>query len=121
VEVATASAQAPTDLAGCDLLVLGSPTYWFAPSLPIRRYLRRLGDLGGQPTVTIVTGLGAGGRSSSALQRQVQRVHGNLVRSLTLYRMRPNEDDNYVDGKQNRALAVETAEQAAKSITRGRA
>jgi hypothetical protein len=39
VEVATASAQASTELAGYDLLVLGSPTYWFTPSLPVTRYL----------------------------------------------------------------------------------
>jgi hypothetical protein len=57
VEVATASNHAPTELANYDLLVLGSPTYWFTPSLPIRRYVRQIGDLAGQPTVTIVTGL----------------------------------------------------------------
>ena len=35
VEIATASSQAPTDLSGYDLLVLGGPTYWFTPSRPI--------------------------------------------------------------------------------------
>jgi flavodoxin len=116
VEVATASDQAPTELANYDLLVLGSPTYWFTPSLPIRRYLRKLGDLEGQPTVTIVTGLGAGQRSSRVLQGKVRDAHGNLVQSLTLYRMRPNDDTNYSDGKQNRALAVEMAKQVAQSL-----
>jgi flavorubredoxin len=116
VEVATASNQAPTELANYDLLVLGSPTYWFAPSLPIRRYLRKLGDLDGQPTVAIVTGLGAGERSSKVLQGKVRDAHGYLVKSLTLYRMRPNDDDNYADGKQNQALAVEMAKQAARSL-----
>jgi flavorubredoxin len=116
VEVATANDQAPRELANYDLLVLGSPTYWFTPSLPIRRYLRQLGDPEGQPTVTIVTGLGAGERSSKVLQGKVRDAHGNLVKSLTLYRMRPNDDDNYADGKQNRALAVEMAEQSARSL-----
>jgi hypothetical protein len=116
VAVATAGAQAPTDLAGCDLLVLGSPTYWFMPSLPVRRYLRRNGDLGGQPVATIITGLGAGGRSSAILREKVCDAHGRLVKSLTLYRMRPNDDDDYADGKQNRALAVEMAKQAARSL-----
>jgi hypothetical protein len=116
VEVATAGAQAPTGLAGSDLLVLGSPTYWFMPSVPIRRYVRRLGDLGGQPTVTIITGLGAGGRSSNILRKKVCDAHGSLVKSLTLYRMRPNDDDDYTDGKQNQALAVEMAKQAARSL-----
>ena len=115
VEAVTASEHAPTDLTNYDLLVLGSPTYWFTPSLPIRRYLRRISDLDGQPTVTIVTGLGAGERSSKVLQGKVRDAHGNVARSLTFYRMRPN-DDNYVDGKQNRALAVEMAGEAARSL-----
>jgi hypothetical protein len=119
VEVATATSQAPTQLANYDLLVLGSPTYWFAPSVPIRGYLRKLVDLDGQPTVTIITGLGAGGRSSNALCKKVQSARGSQVRSLTFYRMRPNDDDNYVDGKQNQALAVEMAEQAARSLALG--
>jgi hypothetical protein len=116
VDVATASAQAPTELSNYDLLVLGSPTYWFMPSAPIRRYLRRLGDLDGQPTVTITTGLGAGERSANIFRRRVRGARGSLVKSLNLYRMRPNDDDNHVDGKQNRALAVEMAKEAARSI-----
>jgi hypothetical protein len=32
--------------------------------------------------------------------------------------MRPNDDDNYVDPKQNRLLAVEMAAQAARSLAR---
>jgi hypothetical protein len=121
VEVTTASRQTPADLSGYDLLVLGGPTYWFTPSLPIRRYLCRLGDLGGQPTMTIITGLGAGERSANVLQRKVRDAHGSLVKSLTLYRMRPNDDDNYSDGKHNRALAVEMATQAASELAVARA
>lgn len=120
VGVATASDQAPTELAGYDLLVLGSPTYGFAPSLPVRRYVRRLGDLDGQPTVTIVTGMGAGERSSRILQEHVRAAGGNLVKSLIFYRMRPNDEDNYADGEQNRALAVEMAGQAARSLAQTR-
>jgi len=116
VEIATASPQAPSDLSGYDLLVLGSPTYWFTPSWPVRRYLRRLGDLGGQRTTTVVTGMGAGGRSSALLEKQVREAGGTLVRTSLLYWMRPNDDDNYVDTEQNKALAVETAIQAAREI-----
>jgi len=35
---------------------------------------------------------------------------------IMIYRMRPNDNDNYADGKQNRALAVEMAKQAARSL-----
>ncbi|MDH4135340.1 MAG: hypothetical protein OEW09_01290 [Anaerolineae bacterium] len=116
VEITTPSSQAPTDLSGYDLLVLGGPTYWFTPNRPIRRYLSRLGDLGGQRTVTIITALGAGERSTSIVEKQVREANGDLVNALLLYKMRPNDDDNYVDSKQNQALAVEMATQAAKEI-----
>jgi flavorubredoxin len=116
VEITTASDQAPTDLSGYDLLVLGGPTYVFTPNRPIRRYLSRLGDLGGQRTVTIITAMGAGNRSTSIMESLVREANGDLVNALLLYKMRPNDDNNYVDGKQNRALAVEMANQAAREI-----
>jgi flavorubredoxin len=112
----TPSPQAPTDLSGYDLLVLGGPTYGFAPNRPIRRYLRRLGDLADQRTVTIITGFGMGDRSASTMERLVREANGDLVRSLLLYKMRPNDDDNFVDAAQNRVLAVEMATEAAREI-----
>lgn len=118
VEVTTASAQAPTDLSSYDLLVLGSPTYWFTPSWTIQRFLRRLGDLGGQPTVTIISGMGAGERSASVMEKLIREANGNLVKGLLFYWMRPNDDDNYVNTDQNKALAVELAKQAGKEIPR---
>jgi len=116
VEMTTASGQAPTDLSGYDLLVLGSPTYWFTPSVPIRRYLGRLGDLEGQRTVTIITGMGAGKRSSSVIGRWVREANGDLVGALLFYWVRPNDDDNYVTTSQNKTLAVEMAAQAAREL-----
>ncbi len=116
VELTTASDQTPTNLSAYDLLVLGGPTYIFTPNRPIRRYLSRLGDLRGQRTVTIITAMGAGSRSSSIMERLVREANGDQVKSLLLYKMRPNDDDNYVNGKQNRALAVEMANLAAREI-----
>ena len=116
VEITTASGRAPTDLSGYDLLVLGSPTYWFTPSWPIRRYLDRLGDLVGQVTVTIITGMGAGERSAFLMQRKVQEANGELVSGLLFYRLRPNDDENYVNPEQNQALAVKLATQAARKL-----
>jgi hypothetical protein len=118
VEVTPANPQAPVELAGYDLLVLGSPTYWFAPSRPIRRTLRRAGDLAGKRTVTVVTGLGAGGRSSSILGGWVRQANGDVVKALRFYRLRPNDDENYANTGQNMALAVEMARQAATEIPR---
>jgi flavorubredoxin len=116
VEITTPSFRAPTDLSGYDLLVLGGPTYWFTPNRPIRRYLSRLGDLGGQRTVTIITALGAGERSTSVMEKQVREANGDLVNALLLYKMRPNDDDNYIDSQQNQALAVEMATQVAEEV-----
>jgi hypothetical protein len=116
VEVTTMSAQAPTDLSGYDLLVLGSPTYWFTPSWPMRRYLTRLGNLEGRHVVTIITGMGAGERSASIAERWVRERGGDLVKGLLLYWMRPNDDDNYANTAQNKALAVELAARAAREI-----
>jgi hypothetical protein len=116
VEITTPSPQAPTDLADYDLLVLGGPTYGFKPNRPILKHLGRLGDLGGKPTVTIITALGMGERSTEMMQRLVREANGDLVESLVLYKTRPNDDDNFVDGEQNLALAVEMATQAAEEI-----
>ena len=116
VDLTTASSQAPSDLSGYQLLVLGGPTYGFTPNQPIRRYLRRLGDLRGQRAATVITAMGAGERSAAVMERQVREAHGELVESLLLYWMRPNDDDNYVDVSQNRDLAVELAAQAARRI-----
>jgi hypothetical protein len=116
VESTTPSARAPTTLSRFNLLVVGGPTYGFTPNRPIKRYLNRLGDLEGQPTVTIITALGAGDRSASIMQGQVREANGNLVKALLLYKRRPNDDDNFIDGEQNQALAVQMARQAALEI-----
>jgi len=116
VEMTTPSPQTPTDLAGYDLMVLGGATYGFKPNQPIQRYVRRLGDLGGKPTVTIITALGMGERSTRMMEQLVRQANGHLVKALVLYKARPNDDDNFVDRKQNQELAVEMATQAAMEI-----
>lgn len=116
VEMTTPSPQTPTDLSGYDLLVLGGPTYGFTPNRPIQKYLSRLGDLGGKPTATIITALGMGERSTHIMEQLVRKANGKLVKALVLYKARPNDDDNYVNGKQNRELAVQMATQAAQQI-----
>jgi flavorubredoxin len=112
VEITTASAQAPADLSGYQLLVLGGPTYWFSPNRPIRRYLSRLGDLGGKPTASIITSMGSGARSRAVMETDIQRANGELVESLLLYTLRPNEDLYGIND------AFEIANQAAGNIPR---
>ena len=114
VEITTASCQAPTDLSGYDLLVLGGPTYFWTPARPITRYVRRLGDLEGKPTVTIVTGFGSTGRSKSILEKLVQEANGELVNSLTFFKLRPNDEE---DPRPNREVAMEMATRAGAAIS----
>ena len=116
VELTTPSPQAPTDLAAYDLLVLGGPTYGFKPNRPILKYLARLGDLEGKPTVTIITALGMGERSTEMMQQLVREANGDLIEALILYKARPNDEDNPVGGSQNQDVAVEMAIQAALEI-----
>jgi len=110
VEITTASSQAPTELSGYDLLALGGPTYGFTPNLPIRRYLSTLGDLRGKRTAIIITAMGLGGRSISIMENHVREANGDLVKSLLLYTLRPNEDLYGIND------AVEIATQAARVI-----
>lgn len=110
VDVTTASTDAPTGLSGYDLLVIGGPTYYWTPDRPVLRYLSRLGDLRGQRTVTIITAMGAGKRSISIMDQRVQDANGDLVDSLLLYTLRPNEDLHGIND------AEKIATRAAKTI-----
>ena len=115
VDLTTASPQAPTVLSSYDLLVVGGPTYYWMPARPIRKYVKRL-DLGGRRVVTIITGMGAGTGSSAKMQQDVREAHGDLLRALLLYKMAPNDEDNYEGVAQNQALAVEMAMQAGRDV-----
>jgi hypothetical protein len=111
VDMTTASSQAPTDLSSYDLLVLADPTYFWTPSPPIKSYLSRLGDLGGQSTAIIVTATGMGGPSISTLERLVRAANGDLVKSLLLYSLAANEEIYGINEPE------EIAYQLAKGIT----
>jgi hypothetical protein len=92
VEITTASSQAPTDLSSYDLLILGTPTYDWLPAKPLQAYVERLGDLAGKPAVTIISGAGYTELSQPAMERLVQQAGGQVVKSLAVWSMRPNED-----------------------------
>ncbi|HEU5260851.1 MAG TPA: hypothetical protein VFU41_05430 [Gemmatimonadales bacterium] len=116
VEQTTASSRAPTDLSGYDLLVVGGPTYWFTPAYSVRRYVARLGDLRGKPTAILITGAGAVSRSRSVMERQVRAAHGEIVVSLALTTMRPNDEAAMLAGEDNRVTAERMAGEAARRI-----
>jgi len=90
VEITTVSTQAPTDVSGYSLLVLGWPTYWFNPSLPVRKYLSRIGDIEKKNTVIICTAAGSPLNNCETMKNLVQAANGKIVKSLTLFTLRPN-------------------------------
>ena len=90
-EITTPSSEAPTDLSGYSLLVLGSPVYAGAPAPTLQRHLERIGDLNGIDTVLIVTSGGSDGEAEATLQQAVEDHDGNIVLVLSLYTSTPND------------------------------
>lgn len=113
VHIATASSQAPTDVGSYDFLVFGGPTYMWSPARPIKRYLSSLGDLQRKPTEIIVTGFGATSRAISIMEKLVREANGQLVRSLSLTTLRPNDVQ---DPRPNREVALEMARRAGQEV-----
>jgi flavorubredoxin len=93
VEIATASSQAPTDLSGYSLLVLGSPVYAGGPSPTIERHVERMGDLMGIDTVLLVTSGGSEGGAEAAMQQTVEEHNGSVELVLSLFNSAPNDGD----------------------------
>ena len=113
----TTSASAPSDLADVDLLALGVHTYWWAPDGPTRRYLARVGDLGGTPTVVLLSALGATGRAAERSADWVQRHGGRVVEVRSFFVLRPNDE---ADSRPNRVVALERARDLAATAAAAR-
>lgn len=93
VEITTASKHAPTNISGYELLVFIWPTYWFNPSLSLKRYIRRIGDLKSKNTVLVCTAAGAPRNSCKKMKAFLKVANANIVKNLTLFTLRPNEDN----------------------------
>jgi hypothetical protein len=112
VEIATASKEAPTDLSGYDLLVLSAPTYDWVPAKPIQRYLERVADLGGQPTVVIISAAGTTTLSLPMMEDLVREANGDLVASYVLWTLVPNrlaygiDDPEEIMRRESQAIPV---------------
>ncbi|MGI5917765.1 MAG: flavodoxin family protein [Anaerolineae bacterium] len=89
VDVGTIGQHTPTRLKCYDLLVLGTPTYEWAPSDRMRHYLRDVGDLRNRPVVLIVSAMGAPQHAVESMERLVSALNGRVIRSLPL-RVRNN-------------------------------
>ena len=107
VEITTPSSEAPTDISGYDLLVLGSPVYGFSLTPTIERYLERIGDLQKIETVAILTAAGAPGESASTMEKAILDSNGTVREVIELFGMAPNEGN---------ANPIDLAELAGKEI-----
>jgi hypothetical protein len=109
----TTSASAPADVEAYDLLALGVHTYWWAPDGPTRRYLARVGDLGGTPVAVLLSALGAAGRAEARSAEWITRHGGRVVEVRPFFVMRPNDE---TDPRPNRAVALERAGELAAAV-----
>jgi hypothetical protein len=109
----TTSASAPADVEAYDLLALGVHTYWWAPDGPTRRYLARVGDLGGTPVAVLLSALGAAGRAEARSAERITDHGGRVVEVRPFFVMRPNDE---TDPRPNRAVALERAAELAAAV-----
>jgi len=109
----TTSAAAPSDVGDYDLLALGVHTYWWAPDGPTRRYLDRVGDLGGTPVAVLLSALGATGRAEARSREWITRHGGRVVEVRPFFVMRPNDE---TDPRPNRAVALVRAGELAAAV-----
>jgi flavorubredoxin len=116
VEMTTASVQSPDNLIPYQLLVIGSPIYASAVAPPVQRYLHRLGDLHEKRAVLLLTGAGDSQKAEVATENLVATAHGHIVKTLRFFTMKPNREDKAVQGRENRALALEMARQAGREL-----
>jgi flavorubredoxin len=93
VEITTPISEAPTDLSGYSLLVLGSPVYADAPAPTIQRHLERIGDLNGLDTVLFVTSGGSECGAEATLKQAVEDHDGIVVLVLSIYTNTSNDGD----------------------------
>lgn len=115
VESTTASAQAPADLAPYDILVLESPTYWWAPARAVTHYIERVGDLGGKRVMLTLTGAGQAERALRLLRGQVERANGRVVEQIALFTWRPNSEVESETGD-NKEIAYRIATAVARNV-----
>ena len=112
VDIVTASSQAPVDLTGYSLLVIGGPLYGGQPSKPIQDYMARLADLKGIRVYTLLTTAGSPHDANQIMTTWITTHGGVQVGKLILFTMAPNTP---VDGTSDPALiAAKTAQSIVK-------
>jgi hypothetical protein len=92
VDLTTASRQAPADVSGYDLIVLGAQAYNWCPARPVVDYVDRVAGLRGKPVVVVVSGGGMTERAMHVLQTHVLTSGGVILKAIEIWTSRPNEE-----------------------------
>ncbi|KYC49425.1 MAG: hypothetical protein APG12_01513 [Candidatus Methanofastidiosum methylothiophilum] len=92
VDITTPSSKTTTEIANYDLVVLGAPTYGFAPAKPIENYIKRVADFKEMRIVSILTGAGSTDESVEKMKELILMTNGRLIKSLPLWSSAPNEE-----------------------------
>ncbi|MDX2201499.1 MAG: hypothetical protein NW223_02010 [Hyphomicrobiaceae bacterium] len=115
VDRTTASRQAPSDVSGYDLIVLGSPVYGGAAAVPLRDYIARVADFQGKPVALLLTAAGDADDAMEATAAAVTTERGKVVARLGYTTMRPNKAAATYSGS-NSERAVAMARDAARAL-----
>ncbi len=117
IEVTTVGAHAPRYVAPYSLVVFGGPVYWSSPARPLRRYIAEVQGLHEMPTAILLTGAGSVDAAKAETERLVRDAGGEIVESLALTIMRPNDEAAMRAGEKNRVTAARLAREAGARIT----
>lgn len=92
VDITTPSSKTTTEINGYELIVLGAPTYGFAPAKPMENYIKRVVDFKGKKIVAILTGSGSTDESLAKMKELIEIANGAVIESLPLWSSAPNEE-----------------------------
>jgi len=92
VDITTPSSNTTTEITNYDLIILGAPTYEFAPAKPMENYITRVSDFKGKKIVVIITGSGSTDESVAKMKELIESTNGTLIESLPLWSLGPNEE-----------------------------
>jgi hypothetical protein len=108
VDLATLTGLTPDQPKGYRLLVVVSNTYFWTPDLPTLRYLKRA-RLDNLPTLGLIAGAGATGRSQQVLERALSGSGAAVIGMRAFWTARPNDEHRL--NEPNRDVALQLARQ----------
>lgn len=91
-------------------------TYNWAPDRAVRKFIRKSDALKGQSVVAFTVGSGSTQRAQRLLEEELKGKNANLLNSISLWLMRPNDESRIEES--NVAVAVDMARTIGKEVGR---